>query len=353
MSRKKKHDHVNHERWLVSYADFITLLFAFFVVLFSSSQSDKRKVQQVEYAIHSAFQTMGIFPMMSSSPNLASVAGTPNTVMVIMGDDLDASPKTMADLQKMKAQLDNLLAEEIAHRTVTVQVGRDGLIISLRAAGFFESASATPIPASIHTLHAIGSALAVTPYDVRIEGHTDNVPIHNSQYPSNWELSTARATELAQIFIENSHVVPSHLSAAGYAQYHPIASNATAEGRGRNRRVDIIVLPHIGHHEELFFGKSVKKRARNIAAMTQISHPVVAVAAPVRMPAAMSKPVPEKPAASSIGQEFAQGMRANATPSPAEQSVPEKVSPARQKLLTAMYALQARVQKSISRTSSR
>ncbi len=256
MSHKKKQEHVNHERWLISYADFITLLFAFFVVLFSASQSDKKKVQKVEYSIHSAFQTMGIFPMTASSPNLQSVGGAPNTATVMMGDDLDASPKTMADLNKMKAQLDALLAAEIAHRTVTVQVGRDGLIISLRAAGFFESASATPIPASMHTLLSIGSALAITPYDVRIEGHTDNIPIHNSQYQSNWELSTARATELAQIFIETSHVVPSHLSAAGYAEYHPLASNATAEGRNRNRRVDIIVLPHISHHEELWMEKS-------------------------------------------------------------------------------------------------
>ncbi len=256
MSHKKKQEHVNHERWLISYADFITLLFAFFVVLFSASQSDKKKVQKVEYSIHSAFQTMGIFPMTASSPNLQSVGGAPNTATVMMGDDLDASPKTMADLNKMKAQLDALLAAEIAHRTVTVQVGRDGLIISLRAAGFFESASATPIPASMHTLLAIGSALAITPYDVRIEGHTDNIPIHNSQYQSNWELSTARATELAQIFIEISHVVPSRLSAAGYAEYHPLASNATAEGRNRNRRVDIIVLPHINHHEELWMEKS-------------------------------------------------------------------------------------------------
>lgn len=253
---KKKHEHVNHERWLISYADFITLLFAFFVVLFSASQSDKKKAQQVEYSIHSAFQTMGIFAMASSSPNVQNAGGAPNTATVMMGDDLDVSPKTMADLNKMKSQLDNLLSAEIAHKSVSVKVGRDGLIISLRAAGFFESGSAKPIPASMHTLLAIGSALAITPYDVRIEGHTDNVPIHNGVYQSNWELSTGRATELTQLFIENSHVVPSHLSAAGYAEFHPVASNATESGRNRNRRVDIIVLPHITHHEEMWMGKA-------------------------------------------------------------------------------------------------
>ncbi len=258
MSHKKKQEHVNHERWLISYADFITLLFAFFVVLFSASQSDKKKTQQVEYSIHSAFQTMGIFAMTASSPNLQSVGGAPSTATIMMGDDLDASPKTMADLNKMKTQLDTLLATEIAKRTVSVQVGRDGLIISLRAAGFFESASATPIPASMHTLLAIGSALAVTPYNVRIEGHTDNIPIHNSLYQSNWELSTARATALAELFIVTSHVVPAHLSAAGYAEYHPVASNATEDGRNHNRRVDIIVLPHINHHGEMWMEKSAQ-----------------------------------------------------------------------------------------------
>ncbi len=256
MSHKKKHEHVSHERWLVSYADFITLLFAFFVVLFSSSQSDRKKVEQVEYSIHSAFQTMGIFTMASSAPNLQNPGGPPNAATIMMGDDLDAaSPATLADLNKMKSKLDTLLAAQIARKTVSVKVGRDGLIISLRAAGFFESGVAAPLPASIPSLLAIGSALAVTPYDVRIEGHTDNVPIHNSIYKSNWELSTSRATQLAQIFIEKSHVVPSHLSAAGYAEYHPVADNSTAEGRNRNRRVDIIVLPHIDHHEELWMGK--------------------------------------------------------------------------------------------------
>ncbi len=282
--RKKNHEHVNHERWLISYADFITLLFAFFVVLFSASQSDKKKAQQVEYSIHSAFQTMGVFTMTSSTPNVQNNGGA-NNATIMMGDDLDASPKTMADLNKMKSQLDALLSTEIAHKSVSVKVGRDGLIISLRAAGFFESGSAKPIPASMHTLFAIGSALAITPYDVRIEGHTDNVPIHNGIYQSNWELSTGRATELTQLFIENNHVVPSHLSAAGYAEYHPIASNATESGRNRNRRVDIIVIPHITHHEEMWMGK-----AKNSSITVKNGVPLMPAVSP--SPATLSAVVP-------------------------------------------------------------
>ncbi|MES2220966.1 MAG: OmpA family protein, partial [Acidobacteriota bacterium] len=109
--------------------------------------------------------------------------------------------------------------------------------------GFFQSGSALPIASSLPALNTIGRAIATTPYDVRIEGHTDDVPIHNAQYADNWELSTARATTLTRLFLEEDNILPERLSAAGYAQYHPVATNLTADGRGRNRRVDIIVLP--------------------------------------------------------------------------------------------------------------
>lgn len=243
MSRKKKHQHVNHERWLVSYADFITLLFAFFVVMFATAQSDHKKVEQVEYSIRTAFESMGIFPAVSKDPNLGNVAGAPLNAALPMGDDLQASPKVMADLYKIKQQMERLLANQIANHTVAVRIGRDGLIISLREAGFFQSGSANPKPASLPTVHAIAKAISRTPYNVRIEGHTDNVPIHNDQFASNWELSTARATMLTRLFIESDHLSANRLAAAGYAEYHPVASNLTMAGRSRNRRVDIIILP--------------------------------------------------------------------------------------------------------------
>ncbi len=269
MSRKKKHEHVNHERWLVSYADFITLLFAFFVVLFASSQSDKQKVQQVEKSIHSAFDTMGIFPAMSTTPNLASVAAGPAPSIGTTDNDLDLSAKQLADLNRMKQRMERLLAVQIAQHTVAIRMGRDGLIISLREAGFFESGSADPIPASMNTLYAIARALAETAYDVRIEGNTDNIPIHNDRFDSNWELSTMRATVLARIFIVNTHIAPMRISAAGYAEFHPIASNASDAGRSRNRRVDIIVLPN-GHHYagtvRAMAAPSASKHAKNRSA---------------------------------------------------------------------------------------
>lgn len=249
MSRHKKHEHVNHERWLVSYADFITLLFAFFVVLYATSQTDQKKMREAEFSIRAAFQTMGIFPVSSKDPNLGAIAGAAASAVappdVSSSGDMDhATEKNMVDLKRMQHKMEMLLAPQITHGTVAVRIGREGLVISLMEAGFFESASATPKPACLATLNSIGSALASTGYSLRIEGHTDDVPIHNDQFASNWELSTARATVLTRMFIEQDHIAPDRLSASGYAEYHPVASNQTEQGRSRNRRVDIIVLPN-------------------------------------------------------------------------------------------------------------
>jgi chemotaxis protein MotB len=122
-------------------------------------------------------------------------------------------------------------------------MGRDGLVISLREAGFFASGSATPKPETLPTLRQIAAKLAQTPYDLRVEGHTDNVPIHSAEFDSNWELSAARATRIARIFLDLKAMPPDRISAAGYAEFHPVAPNDTAEGRGENRRVDLVVLP--------------------------------------------------------------------------------------------------------------
>jgi chemotaxis protein MotB len=124
-----------------------------------------------------------------------------------------------------------------------MQMGRDGLVISLREAGFFASGSATPKPETLPTLRLIGESLGRTPYSLRIEGHTDNHPIHTSEFDSNWELSSARATRIARILLELKAVPPERLSAAGFAEYHPVATNDTPEGRAQNRRVDLVVLP--------------------------------------------------------------------------------------------------------------
>jgi chemotaxis protein MotB len=252
--RERRRNHVSHERWLVSYADFITLLFAFFVVLYASSKADQKKQQQVAQAIDSAFRALAIFPDSSRKPvdlkNISAINPTKTNpdqavtpLNIVMGEDVLAPVKVTEDLDQLQKLLEKMLSDQIAQHTVAIKMGRDGLVISLREAGFFDSGSATPHPETLPVLRRIAEALGKTPYDIRIEGHTDNVPIHNAEFDSNWELSAARATRIAHILLDSHSILPERLSAAGYAEYHPVAANDTTAGRAENRRVDLVVTP--------------------------------------------------------------------------------------------------------------
>ena len=239
---------VTHDRWLVSYADFITLLFAFFVVLFATAKADQKKQMQMADAIDSAFKSLGIFPDATRKPqkNLNPNGATEQAAMpmnIVMGEDVLAPARVKDDLESLRRDLQQRLSNQVAQHTVSIQMGRDGLVISLREAGFFDSGSAVPQPGALPTLRQIAASLSRTPYDLRVEGHTDTVPIHTEIFDSNWELSSARATRIARIFLDLRAIPADRLSAAGYAEFHPVGSNATAEGRALNRRVDLVVLP--------------------------------------------------------------------------------------------------------------
>ena len=239
---------VTHERWLVSYADFITLLFAFFVVLYAFEKADHKKQAQIPVAIDSAFKSLGVFPRTGGWPTNGTRAASAMhkasiPLEVVMRENVSSPGKVKNDLEQMRRELEQSLSSAIAQHTVSLQMGRSGLIISLREAGFFDSGSAVPHPETLGTLRTIAESLSRTPYDLRVEGHTDNVPIHNAQFDSNWELSSARATRIARLMLEIKATAPERLSAAGYAEYHPIADNETAEGRADNRRVDLVVMP--------------------------------------------------------------------------------------------------------------
>jgi len=245
MSRKKKkHEHVNHERWLVSYADFITLLFAFFVVLFASSQANKAKQTELSAAMQSAFTPMGVFEAHSKTPPLTDRRSAPvNSTPAAM--PLPLPSIRVESAEETEKHLNRLLAEQVAAGhippgSVTMRITTEGLVISLHEAGFFPSGSAEVRAASIPLLSSLAKTLPTGP--LRIEGHTDNVPIHTTQFATNWELSTARATTIARLLLERGPIDPANLSAAGYAEFHPVASNATEDGRAQNRRVDIILL---------------------------------------------------------------------------------------------------------------
>ena len=251
MSKKKHPEHVNHERWLVSYADFITLLFAFFVVLFASSQSDKKKQLKLSEAMQTAFTPLGTFDAHSKTPPLTDInaSAITNSIPSPIVRPLPSSSTVIAHetLEETEARLRKLIAQQVAAGGIppggiAMRITPDGLVISLHEAGFFPSGSADVRPASIPMISILANTLPAGP--LRVEGHTDNVPIHTTQFASNWELSTARSTAIARLLLEHGPIDPANLAAAGYAEFHPVASNDTEDGRTQNRRVDIILLRH-------------------------------------------------------------------------------------------------------------
>ncbi|HET9784175.1 MAG TPA: flagellar motor protein MotB [Terriglobales bacterium] len=235
--RRRTADHpaASHERWLISYADFITLLFAFFVVMYAASRGDQTKVIKLAQAIQAAFAQLGIFT--PSSAQLQVITAPPAAA--------DAPSVNNAPLEALQRKLQSELKTEIDKHSVSLQRTRQGLVVRMEELGFFDSGSDQLRPEAIPILARIAASVGPLPNALRIEGYTDNVPIHTARFASNWQLSTARATELVRLFIDNFHISPERLSAAGYAEYHPIASNSTATGRQTNRRVDLVVVAEV------------------------------------------------------------------------------------------------------------
>jgi chemotaxis protein MotB len=246
MNPRASRGRVGHDRWLVSYADFITLLFAFFVVLYAFARADQNRQVQVSEAIDSAFRSMGAFSTAQqpgSKQNASGAMTSHDAANSVVTQNVLVPAEVREGLDRLRRNLTLALSSQIASHAISLEMGRDGLVISLREAGFFDSGSATPKPEALSTLHQIATELGSAPYDLRVEGHTDNIPIHNAEFDSNWELSSARATHIARLFLEMKVISPERISAAGYAEYHPVAPNDTAEGRAENRRVDLVVMP--------------------------------------------------------------------------------------------------------------
>ena len=227
--RKKKHpEHVNHERWLISYADFITLLFAFFVVMFASSQVDSKKMGRFTESFAKAVG-IEVFPQSG------------NSIMpgeLISNNRLNDLPKELEQLRNSiikKSKLDPSIAG------MQVVARHQELILRLPDSIVFDSGDDKIKPQAHLVLEQLGEELGSKNFSIRIEGHTDNIPINNFRFRSNWDLSTARATAVIAEFATQKIIHPENLSAAGYGEFHPIASNGTQEGRAQNRRVDLVV----------------------------------------------------------------------------------------------------------------
>jgi chemotaxis protein MotB len=248
MRRSRRDEDGPHpERWLVSYADFMTLMFALFVVLFASAFHDKEAIQRVSAAVRNGFQAMGAFSGSNRDRGKAGDVISKVDGLADTTEGKDASLKTVTndsgiDVAELHRKLDEALGKEIERKEIALRVTPEGFVISLRELGFFDSGEARLMPGASDKIKRIAAVLTQYGLDMRVEGHSDNVPIHNATFNSNWDLSTGRATAVAMMLIDESGVDPERISIAGYGQYHPTASNDTPEGRRANRRVDIVVV---------------------------------------------------------------------------------------------------------------
>lgn len=255
MARKKKAaEHENHERWLVSYADFITLLFAFFVVMFASSQTDKGKAQQVSDSVNQALEKGGVAAAIREVlGGTVDDVGKGNAMMKGPGGsnpkDVPPPPQharpPLEELAPSMTYLSNALAEEIKDGKIEVKLEPRGLVVSLKQNTFFPSGEDTIDPATYGIVDKIGQTIMKTHTPVRLEGHTDSNPIHTDRFPSNWELSSARAIAMLNLLTKRCHVPEGRLAVGGYADTIPIDTNNTPEGRLHNRRVDVVILSQI------------------------------------------------------------------------------------------------------------
>ena len=250
MSRRKKHAaHENHERWLVSYADFITLLFAFFVVMFASSQTDKGKAAAVSESVRQALEEGQVAAALASI-----LGGTPgekgvgNAMMKGPGGAEAAKPvpAKAVELGPSEGALKEELGVEIRAGKVRITMEPRGLVVSLREAAFFSSGDDAVNPATYESIGKIAAAIQKIPNPVRLEGHTDSVPIHNPRFRSNWELSAARGIATLELFAGRFGVSRERMAIVGYAETMPVDSNESDEGRARNRRVDVVILNERG-----------------------------------------------------------------------------------------------------------
>ncbi len=250
--RKRQAERVNHDRWLVSYADFITLLFAFFVVMYSTSSVNEGKMRVLSDTMMAAFSN----PAKSLSPiqvgellRSPKPSGTsPVTIPVLVapkhdpGEGLDAGAgRGRADIDLVTSRVNLALDDLIKRKLVNVRRGDNALEVEFKSSILYASGGAHLNAAAIPMLTEFAGILKGVENLIRVEGFTDNIPIHSSRFPSNWELSAARAASVVHLFMQ-AGVAPQRMAAIGYSEYRPIALNNTAEQRARNRRV-VVVLP--------------------------------------------------------------------------------------------------------------
>jgi chemotaxis protein MotB len=247
VARKPRHpEHENHERWLVSYADFITLMFAFFVVMFASSQTDKSRAQQVSDSVKDALDKGGVAAAIHEIlGGTVDEKGKGNAQMKGPGGSEPRNvkpPVAIAELLPSMQYLSRALETEIRQGKIEIHFEPRGLVVSLRQATFFPSGEDSIDPNTYPSIEKIAQTIRELPNTVRLEGHTDSVPIHTARFRSNWELSAARGIAMMELLSERFEIPRQRMAIAGYADTAPLDSNDTEEGRAHNRRVDVVIL---------------------------------------------------------------------------------------------------------------
>lgn len=236
---------MSHDRWLVSYSDFVTILFSFFVVLFASAYRDNHAIIRVSSAIHNGFQSLGV---MAGGQNKGAIAYSGLPTQEPFAPVPNASDKglppgpSVEEVLALQKELQAAMGNELKNQEIELSITPEGFVISLKELGFFNSGQAALLPGAAEKIKRIAKILSEHGLELRIEGHTDNQPIHNDQFGSNWELSTARAMAVLTILVDEAGFDPRKVSVAGFGEYRPVADNATPEGRGKNRRVDLVVV---------------------------------------------------------------------------------------------------------------
>jgi chemotaxis protein MotB len=227
--KKEKEQPTGSPAWMTTYSDLVTQLLCFFVMMFALSVVSETKYEQVAASLRAA---------LSGSPSVLS--GGVNPIGEIL--PFQISPLVGVEFQAIYEEIEAMLAEEGVGAAVEIYSEERGMVISFKEKIFFKIGSADLLPEAQNLLRRVGQILALDDHDIRVEGHTCDLPISNKLFPSNWELSTCRATNVTRFLIDDVGIEPGRLGATGYAEFRPIALNNSEENRVRNRRVDLLLL---------------------------------------------------------------------------------------------------------------
>ena len=225
----------NKERWLLTYSDLITLLMVFFVVLYALSSINARKFQSMAFSLAMAMGGGG--QSVLSEPGAALAPGISSSSF-----EIDKEMQELSEMERIKNELQAYIDQNGLNGKVTVNLEERGVVVSFQDVALFPLGSAGLLPDAKEKINKIGQILMKTTHYIRVEGHTDNLPINTRSFPSNWELSVARATSVVQELIYSLNFTPYRLSATGYGEFRPREPNDSDAQRQRNRRVDIVIL---------------------------------------------------------------------------------------------------------------